>query len=140
MKPVVMGHKGGWVWMWRKNTEKRVFSGKIGLPGLWCNEQNYQFFASKFLFKCKFLFWIFDGGIRTCSGWAGQFWKWSEVKKVALLGYSGLSRHWCKEHKTTILSTKTSRPLKSFRCRPWSKSYDLYFWWNKISKIEKKQK
>ena len=91
------------------NVEKNywlVFFGSFGLSGLWYNEQNQLFFTSKLLYKCYVLDWVLDGGIQTCSSWEIQLWKLSEFKKVALLGNFELSRHWCKEHKSTILLSK----------------------------------
>ena len=74
----------GWQKSLRLNVEKfinKMFFGNFGLSGLWYNEQNQRFFTSILLYKCYVLDWVHDGGIRTCSSWAIQVWKLTELKK-----------------------------------------------------------
>ena len=112
-KTVVMGDKGGWVWTPRKIIDERFF-GNFGLSRLWCNEQNQRVLTSMLLYKCYFSAWIHDGGIQTCSGWRIQFWKWSEIKKDALLGNFVLSRH-CIPLQGTQVCNFLSENLSSTR-------------------------
>ena len=86
----------GWQRRMSLNVEKnysKVFFGKFGLSGLWCNEHNQRLSTSILLYMCNFLNWVYDEVIRTCSGWGIQVSKWSEMKKVAVLGKFALSRH-----------------------------------------------
>ena len=104
MKRIVMGDKGGWIWMSRKIIE--FFFGNFGLSGLWCNEQNQRFFHS-ILLQMFFLDWVPDGGIRTCSGWGRQGWKWSKIKKS-----STSSKFWTV--KTLMQGTQIDNsPIKN---------------------------
>ena len=79
MKPVFKSDKGGRVWE-SENFWEGVSYQDFVQAVLWCIEQNQRFFSSLILYKC-FLDWVQDGGIRTCSGWAIQVRKWSEIKK-----------------------------------------------------------
>ena len=69
-----------------------------------------------------------------------KFVNGAKQNKVALLGNFRLSRHWCKEHKSTIASSKTSLQPKNFQYRPWSKRWNLWFWWNMSLNINNKRK
>ena len=58
--------------------------------------------------------WVHDGEFRTCSGWGIQVWRRSKLKKAEHLGNFGLPRQGCKEHESTILSSKTPLHLEYF--------------------------
>ena len=73
-----------------------VFFGIFGLSVLWCNEENQQFFTSKFFYKCYISDWVHDGGIQTCCGWGRQVWIWGEIKN----NYHFLEISDCKDTDT----------------------------------------
>ena len=120
MKPVVLSDKERWDWMSRKINNRRFLRKfwTISTLMLWCYEENQRFFSSTFLYKCYFLNWVQDGGIRTCIAWGIQVWKRSEKKNVAFLENVGLSRHWGQKHKSTILKSKSSLRLNFFDAEP----------------------
>ena len=88
------------------NFWKSVVSGIFGLSVFLCNKK-IENFPSERLYNCCFLNSLDVGGVRTCSGWGIQVWKWSG-KKVAFLGNIGFLRHWCKENKSANFWSKIS--------------------------------
>ena len=82
MKPVVMGDKGGWVWMAKKNNNKELLAEFLeyqdSVATNKINGYSPQYSTSSLF---KYLNRVLVGGIRIYSSSGIQVWTWSEIKK-----------------------------------------------------------
>ena len=109
----------------RENLLMRRSFQKIWSTRTLIQQTKQWFFTSMLFYRCYVSDWVHDWGSWTCSSWGIHFWKLSEVETAALLANFGLSIHWCKELKSTILASRTPLHLKRFRCPPWLKRWSL---------------
>ena len=80
MRPIVMGDRGGWVRLSRKNCDRSFFLEILDYPDSDRTNKINGFFTS-ILLECYVSDWVHDGGFRTCNSWGIQVWKLIEIKK-----------------------------------------------------------
>ena len=118
IKPIVKGDKGWWVWISRKIFDKRFFFEILDYPvSAATNKINVfspQNYFRSVMFYTEFLMEEFELVVAE----EYKFEIWAKWRKVTLCAIFGLSRLWCREHKSTILASEIFSQLESLRCWP----------------------
>ena len=129
IKPVVMGDKGGWVWMSRKTFDWRCFWDIWTIKILMQRTKTTVFL----LYKCYVLDEFLVEAFELIVTEEYKFEYWSKEKNSTFFGNSVLSRHWCKQHKSTIFTTQKSLHPENFDADPDGANYAVCERWVWIS-------
>ena len=101
-----------------KNFWKRFFFGIFRTLKILMQGTKSTIFHSFILFyKCSVSDAAPHEGTHTSNRWGIQDWILSEMRNLAIFGDFGMSKLWCREIKSTIVPSKKSLNLESFRCR-----------------------
>ena len=78
MKSIVIGDNWGGVWKSRIIIERRCF-WKFRTIRIPMQRTKSMVSTSTLLHKCYVLYRVLDGGVRSCTGWGIQVWKFIEI-------------------------------------------------------------